>query len=446
MHTVRRACLVLAAIAAVLVVIGLAIGLPGLWQPAVLVAVFGGATGIGAVESAKSYQYTAWVVACVIAALLFPGAFHSWGGVELSGKFLMTTIIQLVMFGMATQMRLHDFAGVVRHPRGVLVGLIGHYSVMPIAAFILVQFTGLPAEIGLGVILYGCVSSGLASNVMSLLARANLALAVTITAMSTILSPLMTPFLMKVFAGRIVDVSFIAMMFDVIRITLVPVAAALLVDYLRTAGPEALRRVNILVALAAVWLVALVLGGWNAAAERLGATGLGVFQSLSYVAAAIVLARVYHLLVTGPLPILATAMPYASMFGIMYYNTITTAAGRDALLEVGLVLLAVGIVHNLTGYVFGYWGSRASGLDQSSSRSVAFEVGMQNGGMATGLAASMGMIGTAGLAAAVFSPLGNITGSLLANYWSRRPPTGGEASQAQDASTSPTTLQTGKTA
>lgn len=423
MQTVRKGCLAVAGLAAVVMVIGLLASTPGVWRPAVLVAVFGAAIGIGAIEALKSYQYTAWILACVIAALLFPQAFHSWGGVELSGKFLMTTIIQLVMFGMATQMRLADFAGVARHPRGVLVGLIGHYSVMPIAAFVLVQFADLPKEVGLGVILYGCVSSGLASNVMSLLARANLALAVTITAMSTILSPLMTPFLMKVFAGRIVDVSFIGMMFDVIRITLVPVAAALLVDYLRNATPAAIRRVDIAVVAALCWLVGLMAGGWNYAAQHLGATELGVFQSLSYVAAAIVVARAYHLLVTGPLPSIETAMPYASMFGIMYYNTITTAAGRDALLDVGLVLLAVGIVHNLTGYVFGYWGSRLSGLDQSSARSVSFEVGMQNGGMATGLASSMGMIGTAGLAAAVFSPLGNITGSLLANYWSRRPPT-----------------------
>ncbi|MDV3130196.1 bile acid:sodium symporter family protein [Mycobacterium sp. 21AC1] len=443
MHTVRKSCLAIAALATVVMVIGLLVSVPGVWQPAVLVAVFGAAIGIGAIESVKSYQYTAWILACVIAALMFPQAFHSWGGVELTGKFLMTTIIQLVMFGMATQMRLADFRGVARHPRGVLVGLIGHYTVMPVAAFILVQFAGLPKEVGLGVILYGCVSSGLASNVMSLLARANLALAVTITAMSTIASPLMTPLLMKVFAGRIVDVSFISMMFDVIRITLVPVAAALLVDYLRTAAPKAIRRVDIAVVLSGAWLVALVAGGWNFATAHLTDTELGVFQSMSYVAAAIVVARVYHLLVTGPLPLIETAMPYASMFGIMYYNTITTAAGRDALLDVGLTLLAVGIVHNLTGYVFGYWGSRLSGLDQSSARSVSFEVGMQNGGMATGLASSMGMIGTAGLAAAVFSPLGNITGSLLANYWSRRPPTQSGVPEPDAATTA---VQTGSKA
>ena len=426
MQTVRKACLYLSGLALVVFVVGLVVGSAGVWQPAVLVAVFGAAIGIGAVAALRSYQYTGWILACVIAALLFPRAFQSWGGVNLSGKFLMTTIIQLVMFGMATQMHLSDFRGVARHPRGVLVGLVGHYSVMPIAAVVLVQFTDLPPEIGLGVILYGCVSSGLASNVMSLLAKANIALAVTITAFSTILSPLMTPLLMKVFGGTIVKVSFIGMMFDVIRITLVPVAAALLVDYLRTAAPAAIRRVDVAAAVSGLWLVGLLVGFWNYAAAHLSATGLGVLQSLSYVAAAIVLARLYHLAVTGPLPAIETVMPYASMFGIMYYNTITTAAGRDALLDVGLILLAVGILHNVTGYLFGYWGSRLSGLDQRDARSVTFEVGMQNGGMATGLAASMGMIGTAGLAAAVFSPLGNITGSLLANYWSRRPPGGTE--------------------
>jgi BASS family bile acid:Na+ symporter len=431
MLMVRKVCLGLSGLAVVAVIFGLVIGSAGIWQPAVLVAVFGAAIGIGALESPKSYQYTGWIVACVVAALLFPQAFHSWGGVNLSGKFLMTTIIQLVMFGMATQMHLSDFRGVARHPRGVLVGLVGHYSVMPVAAVVLVHFTDLPPEIGLGVILYGCVSSGLASNVMSLLAKANIALAVTITAFSTILSPLMTPLLMKVFGGTIVNVSFVAMMFDVIRITLVPVAAALLVDYLRHATPATIRKVDVAAVIAGLWLVALLFGVWSWAAAHLSATQLGVFQSLCYVAAAIVIARLYHLAVTGSLSAIETAMPYASMFGIMYYNTITTAAGRDALLDVGLILLAVGIVHNLTGYLFGYWGSRLCGLNQRDARSVTFEVGMQNGGMATGLAASMNMIGTAGLAAAVFSPLGNITGSLLANYWSRRPPADEDADEAE---------------
>ncbi|GHI93091.1 bile acid:sodium symporter family protein [Streptomyces olivaceus] len=426
MQRIRKTCLALSVAAVLAVLVGLVADAPAVWQPAAVLAGLAAAIGFGAVEALKGYQYTAWVIAGLIAALTYPAPFQSWGDFDLGGKFLITTVIQLVMFGMATQMRLADFNGVVRHPRGVVVGLVGHYSVMPVAAFVLVHFVDLPDEIGMGVILYGCVASGLASNVMSLMARANLALAVTVTALSTVLSPVTTPLLMKLFAGRLVDVVFLDIMLDVIRITLVPVCAALLVDYLRTARRTGRRVVDCLAVVSAGWLAYIALGGWNDASASLSETPMALVESVSYMAAALIVARVFHLLVSGPLPQLQKAMPMASMIGIMYYNTITTAAGRDALLSIGLTLLAVGLVHNCTGYLFGYWGSRAVGLDQSSARAVSFEVGMQNGGMATGLAASMGMVGTAGLPAAVFSPLGNITGSLLANYWSRRPPRDGD--------------------
>ena len=114
-------------------------------------------------------------------------------------------------------------------------------------------------------------------------------------------------------------------------------------------------------------------------------------------------------------------MPYISMFGIIYFTTVTTAAGRDHLLKVGLLLFISSVIHNAAGYFFGYWLSRATGLDKNSSRTIAFEVGLQNGGMASGLAGSMGKLGTLGLPAAVFSPWMNISGSILANYWRRRP-------------------------
>jgi len=115
-------------------------------------------------------------------------------------------------------------------------------------------------------------------------------------------------------------------------------------------------------------------------------------------------------------------MPLASMAGIVYFTTVTTAAGRDNLLKVGLLLFLVAVIHNAAGYFFGYWLSRLAGLDRSSARSVAFEVGLQNGGMASGLAGAMGKLGTVGLAPAIFSPWMNISGSILANYWSKRPP------------------------
>jgi BASS family bile acid:Na+ symporter len=114
-------------------------------------------------------------------------------------------------------------------------------------------------------------------------------------------------------------------------------------------------------------------------------------------------------------------MPVASMAGIVYFTTVTTAAGRDNLLQVGMLLFLAAAMHNAAGYGFGYWLSRASGLDKNSARSVAFEVGLQNGGMASGIAGAMGKLGTMGLAAAIFSPWMNVSGSVLANYWRKRP-------------------------
>jgi bile acid:Na+ symporter, BASS family len=109
------------------------------------------------------------------------------------------------------------------------------------------------------------------------------------------------------------------------------------------------------------------------------------------------------------------------MIGIIYFTTVTTAAGHDNLLKVGFLLFIASVIHNAAGYFFGYWLSRLFKLDKNSARTVAFEVGLQNGGMASGLAGGMGKLGTVGLPAAVFSPWMNISGSILANYWRKRP-------------------------
>jgi BASS family bile acid:Na+ symporter len=128
----------------------------------------------------------------------------------------------------------------------------------------------------------------------------------------------------------------------------------------------------------------------------------------------------YHWL-TRVFPRLDSTMPFLSMAGIVYFTTITTAAGRNNLLLVGGLLIVVAMLHNGAGYFFGYWLARLARLDKASCRTVAIEVGLQNGGMASGIAGAMGKLATVGLAAAVFSPWMNISGSLLANYWRRRP-------------------------
>jgi BASS family bile acid:Na+ symporter len=143
-------------------------------------------------------------------------------------------------------------------------------------------------------------------------------------------------------------------------------------------------------------------------------------ELLGFALAAAVVGLVYHAAASRS-PGLKRAMPALSMFGIVFFTAVTTAAGRDELLTVGWLLLAVAIVHNALGYGLGYGFSRALGLDKRSARTVAIEVGLQNGGMATGIASAMGKLGTVGLAAAIFSPWMNVSGSILANYWRRRP-------------------------
>ena len=113
-------------------------------------------------------------------------------------------------------------------------------------------------------------------------------------------------------------------------------------------------------------------------------------------------------------------MPIISMVAITVIIAVITAAGQQSLLTVGPLLVAAAVVHNAAGYLFGYWGCRLLGMDEVDCRTISIEVGMQNGGLASGIAMQMGKVATVGLAPAIFGPWMNITGSGLANYWRRK--------------------------
>ena len=140
-------------------------------------------------------------------------------------KTLIVPLLQIIMFGMGSQMSLNDFTGVIKMPKGVVIGVSAHYLIMPLMAFAITQGFQFPPEISAGIILIGCVPSGLASNVMSLLANANLALAVTIGAITTIISPFVTPFLMKIIGGQYISVDVWKMMLDIIHMMIFPIIA-----------------------------------------------------------------------------------------------------------------------------------------------------------------------------------------------------------------------------
>ncbi len=376
------------------------------------------AIGVGYLKLLSGYQYTFWIVTAVTAGLLYPQAFLHIGSVDLRNKWLILSIIQMVMFGMGTQMSIKDFTGIRKSGKGVLIGLLGHFTIMPLMGFLIAKTFHFEPEIAAGIILIGSCSSGLASNVMTYIAKGNLVLSVTVTAMSTLAAPIMTPFLMKIFAGTLVEVKFFSMMMEIIKIVIVPLVAAMTHDVLKTYGKTARRNILYLSILSAVWLVFVFVFGNSFGFTADSTAGLLLEISI-YLGGAFIVGSLYHLLYNAYKNI-DKIMPFFSMFGIIYFTLVTTAAGRDNLIQIGFLLFLASVVHNGAGYFFGYWLSRASGLDEKSSQTIAFEVGLQNGGMASGLAGAMGKLATVGLASAVFSPWMNVSGSLLANYWRKK--------------------------
>lgn len=314
------------------------------------------AIGIRGYEHLKGYTYTTMIFGAVAASLYYPEYFLEVGDYQLSG--LITPLIQIIMFGMGTSMALTDFVGVIKMPKGVFIGAVCQFAVMPLLGLTLASLSNFPSEIAAGLILIGCVPGGMASNVMAYLAKANLALSITLTAVSTMLSPFITPFLMNILAGEFIEINVLKMTWDIIKMVIIPIGAGLL----------------------------------------------------------------FNKFLSGKAKWLDELMPLVSMLGIAVIIVIITAAGRDSLLDIGGLLILLVLVHNICGYALGFWTARLFGMSERDCRTVAIEVGMQNGGLASGLAKEMGKIATVGLAPAVFGPLMNVTGSILASYWHKRPP------------------------
>lgn len=372
-------------------------------------------------ERWRGFAFTAWVLTFVAASMVWPRMFGQWFGHDL--KFLIVPLVQLIMFGMGTKLSAQDFVRVLVMPRPVLIGLVLHFAVMPVTGYVIARAFGFPAEIAAGVVLVGSVSSGVASNVIVYLARGNVALAVTITACSTLVSPFMTPLLMKGLAGRMVPINVLAMMVEVFNMVIVPVAAGLAAHrILYGIG----RSVESMGSLALLTVGAFGLG---AAAALLPKERLGPFATLcdgavlgfALIGLVALTKLVLSVWLRGPRDWMDKTLPLISMTGICVIIGIITARSRDRLLVVGPALILAAILHNAVGYVLGYWLARAVRLDESACRTVAVEVGMQNGGMATGLAMSVLHSADAALAPAIFGTWMNISGSVLASWWRRRP-------------------------
>jgi len=372
----------------------------------------------------KSFAFTVWVFAFVAASMVYPRAFMTWFGFDLG--ILIVPLIQIIMFGMGTTLSVADFGRVFKMPWPVFVGFVLQFSVMPLTGLALAKIFGFEAEIAAGVVLIGSCPGGVASNLMTYLAGGNVALSVTMTSCSTLVSPVMTPFLMAKLAGQFIEINFLNMMFGIINMIIVPIVAGLIANRILYSRHKAFHSSGTLalIAVASILLgVGIVLFA-PAAVFTYGDASLqkdGFVVGLLLIGVVALAKLVISVWLKGPENWMNKTLPIVSMAGICYIIAIITARSRNDLMTVGPYLIGATIIHNFVGYILGYSFARAGRLDESSCRTVAFEVGMQNGGMASGLAMNVLKSAPAALAPAIFGPWMNVSGSVLATWWHRKP-------------------------
>lgn len=295
------------------------------------------------------------VLAAGAAGLATPGTFSGWAP-------NVPYLLGVVMFCMGLTMTPRDFSGVAKRPWAVALGLVAHYVIMPGLGWLIAHALGLSPQLAAGVILVGCAPSGTASNVVTYLARGDVALSVSVATVSTVLAPLVTPPLTLLLAGEFLPVDAESMVTDILKTVLLPVVGGL--------------------------VVRLVAG-------RFVQRALGLLPWLSAVTIGVIVA-------------------------------IVVAASADAIKSAAaLVLLAV-VLHNGLGLALGYGAGKLARLGAPASRAMAFEVGMQNSGLAASLAAAH-FSPLAALPAAVFSVWHNVSGAVVAAwmaYRARRTETG----------------------
>ena len=270
-------------------------------------------------------------------------------------------LLGVIMFCMGLTLTLPDFASVAKRPWAVALGLVAHYVIMPGAGWVIATALALPPELAVGVILVGCAPSGTASNVMAYLAKGDVALSVAVATVSTLVAPLVTPALTLLLAGSFLHVDAGGMLLDIVKTVLIPVVLGLVARLF-------LQKAVAKVLPALPWISALVI------------------------------AAIVAIVVAGS----ATKL---------------VAAG-------GIVLIAV-VLHNGFGLGLGYLAGKIGRLDHKARRALAFEVGMQNSGLAATLAAAH-FTPLAALPSAVFSVWHNVSGAVVAAWLARRPLPAGE--------------------
>ena len=291
------------------------------------------------------------VLAAALLALAFPAVLQQ----------IPTTVINpllgIIMFGMGLTLNLRDFKIVFSRPKDVIVGCLAQFTIMPLLAWGLSQLFSLDEALALGVVLVGCCPGGTASNVITYLAKGDLALSVGMTGVSTLLAPFMTPLLTWALAGKSVNVDVAGMLLSILWVVILPIIIGLIVKWI-----------------------------WPKFTEK----------AIDY-------------------------LPAISTMAIVMIVSIVIGANAQKLLAGGLIIVVVVMLHNICGLSLGYLIGRLLGLSEPKKRAISIEVGMQNSGLASSLATlHFAAYPLATIPGAIFSVWHNISGALVARLFIKK--------------------------
>ena len=290
------------------------------------------------------------VLLSAVAALVFPDALS-----HLKTS-LINPLLGVIMFGMGLTLRAEDFRVVFSRPKDVLIGCLAQFTVMPLLAFLLTRVFRLEPALAIGVILVGCCPGGTASNVITYLAKGDLALSVGMTAVSTLLAPILTPLLVWLLAGETVDVDVVGMLLSILWVVILPIVFGLLVKRF-----------------------------WPRTTEKA-----------------------------------AGYLPALSSLAICVIVLIVIAANAHKLLDGGWIIMLVVVLHNVCGLAAGYLIGSMLHLTPAKRRAISIEVGMQNSGLASSLATlHFAAYPLATIPGALFSVWHNLSGALVARIYSK---------------------------
>lgn len=291
------------------------------------------------------------VVVVAATALIIPATFNwidtSW----------ISPMLGLVMFGMGLTLDPHDFKVVFTRPKDIIIGSLAQFIIMPLTAFMLTKLFNLSDELAIGVILVGCCPGGTASNVMTYLAKGDLALSVGMTTVSTILAPVLTPLLTLLYAGERVNVNAAGMFLSIVEVVILPIVVGFVVQ---KALPLFTTRIAVYLPAFSSIMIALIIG-------------------------------------------------------------CIVSANSSKLLAGGLLIVLVVILHNLCGLSLGYGIGRILRLPHSKCSAISIEVGMQNSGLASSLATiHFAAYPMATIPGAIFSVWHNLSGAIVAKIYARQ--------------------------